>query len=81
MVAAFASKGNLTMKVKLTTSLSGVNGAYSSGDEYECASPAEAERLIAAGYAEPIAAAPGAAREKAVARPRGKETRLQNSQG
>jgi len=38
------------MKIKLTTSLSGANGAWSAGDEYEC-NDGEARSLIAAGYA------------------------------
>ena len=42
------------MKVRLTTSLSGANGAWSAGDEYEC-SDDEARSLIAAGYAVPVA--------------------------
>ncbi|WP_088474369.1 hypothetical protein [Sphingopyxis witflariensis] len=40
------------MKVKLTASLSGANGAWSAGDAYEC-SDEEACSLIAAGFAVP----------------------------
>ncbi|MFA7588318.1 MAG: hypothetical protein WCY11_19375 [Novosphingobium sp.] len=43
------------MKVKLTASLSGANGAWSAGDAYEC-SDEEACSLIAAGFAVPDAA-------------------------
>lgn len=43
------------MKVKLTASLSGANGAWSAGDEYEC-SDEEAGSLIAAGFAVPDSA-------------------------
>lgn len=42
------------MKVRLLTSLAGAGGAFSAGDEYECASGDEAKRLIDAGFAEPI---------------------------
>ena len=38
------------MKVRLTTCLSGVNGTWNAGDDYEC-SDGEARSLIAAGYA------------------------------
>ncbi|MBB6190863.1 hypothetical protein FHS51_001083 [Sphingobium wenxiniae] len=43
------------MKVKLTASLSGANGAWSAGDEYIC-SDEEACSLIEAGFAVPDAA-------------------------
>ena len=39
------------MKVRLLTPLSGANGSFAPGDEYEC-SEAEAERLVAKGFAE-----------------------------
>ena len=41
------------MKIKLLTSLSGADGAFSSGDEYEC-SVDEAQRHVDAGNAEYI---------------------------
>lgn len=53
------------MKVKLTVSLSGPNGAWNAGDEYDC-NEGEAKSLIAAGYAVPIAAP---VIERAVAEP------------
>lgn len=59
------------MKIKLTTSLSGANGAWSAGDEYEC-NDGEARSLIDAGYAVPIAKE---VREKAVKKSFRKETR------
>lgn len=39
------------MKIRLLTSLSGPDGAYSAGDEYECPSE-EAQRHVVAGNAE-----------------------------
>lgn len=44
------------MKVKLLVSMSGALGAFNPGDEYPCASDAEAIRMIEAGYAVPVAA-------------------------
>lgn len=43
------------MKVKLLTSLAGVNFAHSAGDEYECSAD-EGQRLIDKGMAEAIRA-------------------------
>lgn len=44
------------MTIRLLTSLAGPRGAWTTGDVYEC-DEAEAGRLIAAGFAEPIAPA------------------------
>jgi hypothetical protein len=41
------------MTVRLLVSLSGANGSFNAGDEYECGAD-EAGRLIEAGYAEPV---------------------------
>lgn len=59
------------MKVKLTTSLSGTNGAWNAGDEYECGD-SEARSLIEAGFAVPIATEK---RETATKKTTAKETR------
>ena len=42
------------MKVKMLTGMAGRDYSLSPGDEHEC-SDAEAARLIAAGFAEPLA--------------------------
>ena len=42
------------MKVKLLTSISGVDGAFDAGCEYECSSAVEAERFVDAGIGEYI---------------------------
>lgn len=44
------------MKIKLLTSLSGANGAFTAGDEYECSTD-EAKRHVEAGNGEYIRAA------------------------
>lgn len=59
------------MKIKLTTCLSGVNGTWNAGDEYDC-SEDEGRSLIDAGYAVPVAKE---VREKAVKKSFRKETR------
>jgi hypothetical protein len=60
------------MKIRMLTGLSGPDISLAPGDLHECVA-AEAKRLIAAGFAEGVSSAP--AREKAVARQRGKEVR------
>lgn len=55
------------MKVRLLTSMAGIDFSHNQGDEIDC-NEAEAKRFIEAGIAEPITAAPQ--RERAVAKPR-----------
>lgn len=46
------------MKVKLRQALAGAAGSWAVGDVYECSDAEEAGRLIEAGIAEPVDAAP-----------------------
>ncbi len=54
------------MKIKMLTSIAGVDFSLSRNEETERFSAGEAQRLIAAGYAEPVAAP---VIERAVAKP------------
>lgn len=55
------------MKVVLLVPLASATGSYNAGDEYTCASPEEAQRMVSAGVAELVRAKPV---EKAVRRSR-----------
>ena len=55
------------MKVRLLTSMAGIDFSHNQGDEIDC-NEAEAKRFIEAGIAEPITVAPKV--ERAVAKPR-----------
>lgn len=55
------------MKVRLLTSMAGIDFSHNQGDEIDC-NEAEAKRFIEAGIAEPITAATKV--ERAVAKPR-----------
>lgn len=55
------------MKVRLLTSMAGIDFSHNQGDEIDC-NEAEAKRFIEAGIAEPVTAAPKV--ERAVAKPR-----------
>ena len=55
------------MKVRLLTSMAGIDFSHNQGDEIDC-NEAEAKRFIEAGIAEPITSAPKV--ERAVAKPR-----------
>lgn len=57
------------MKIRMLTSLAGVNFALSPGDEYEC-SAEQAARFIEKGMAEPVRAVK---KEKAVKRRKGEK--------
>lgn len=61
------------MKVILTTSLSGANGAFGVGDEYECSAD-EGKCLIERGMATPVVSK-RAKQETATAKQPRKETR------
>ena len=52
------------MKVKLLTALSGSNGSYMAGDDYEC-DKKEAEMLVKKGLAEKIKTTKKTAKKKA----------------
>lgn len=48
----------MKLKIKMRTSMAGIDFALSSGDETDRFSDAEAARLIEAGYADPVREAP-----------------------
>lgn len=56
------------MRIRLLTSIAGTNGSFAPGEETDSFNDADAERLVAAGYAEKVSSNRKAKVEKATAK-------------